>query len=250
LQLGATLDCPNCPILRCVVDTAAALTTGNFHFVAALAKKYPHCVAKLYAPEDYNPIILSGIIQHGGESVMTDLTVGFQFHLPYLMRDGQATSILIATGPHVTVDTIVGLPFIQATCMLINLSNNVADMHVLNASLFPLEYCCAAVHVPIVDEAGAAPTHLSTAHQDLIKEIKALEQQFAASSFVTDVPNNSAIKHVSFGSRAVGQPMLSTTGNPISAIHQDSLLGKHGLFDTPMEYYSDSHSLGDMHNNQ
>jgi hypothetical protein len=33
-------------------------------------------------------------------------------HLPYLTRDGQATSILIATGPHVTVNTIVGLPFI------------------------------------------------------------------------------------------------------------------------------------------
>ncbi len=106
------------------------------------------------------------------------------------------------------------------------------------------------MHVPIVDEAGAAPTHLSTAHQDLIKEIEALEQQFAASSFVANVPNNNAIKCVSFGSRAVGQPMLSTTGNPVSAIRQDSLLGKHGLFDTPMEYYSDPHSLGDMHDNQ
>jgi hypothetical protein len=67
-----------------------------------------------------------------------DLTVGFQFHLPYLMHDGQVTSILIATGPHVTVNTIVGLPFIQATHMIIDLSNNVADMHALDASPFPL----------------------------------------------------------------------------------------------------------------
>ena len=95
-----------------MVDTAAALTTGNFHFVAALAKRYPHCVAKLYAPKDYNPIVLSGIVQRGGESITTDLTVGFQFHLPYLTRDGQAMSILIAIGPHITVNTIVGLPFI------------------------------------------------------------------------------------------------------------------------------------------
>ncbi len=218
--------------------------------MAALAKKYPHCIAKLYAPKDYNPIVLSGIIQRGGELVTMDLTVGFQFHLPYLTRNGQATSILIATGPHVTVNTIVGLPFIQATCMIINLSDNVVDMRVLDASPFPLEYRRAWVHVPIVDEAGAAPTHLSTAHQDLIKEIQALEQQFAASSFVADIPDDSAIKHVSFGSRAVGQPMLSTMGNPVSAICQDSLLGKHGLFDTPMEYYSDPHSLGDMHDNQ
>ncbi len=138
LQLGATLDCPGCLILRCVVDTAAALTTGDFHFVAALAKKYPHCVAKLYAPEDYNPIVLSGIVQRGGESVTTNLTVGFQFHLPYLTCDGQAMSILIATGPHVTVNTIVGLPFIQATCMIIDLSDNVADMRALDASPSPL----------------------------------------------------------------------------------------------------------------
>jgi hypothetical protein len=156
LQLGSTLDCPDCPILRCVVDTAAALTTGNFHFVAALAKKYPHCIAKLYAPKDYNPIVLSGIVQRGGESITTDLTVGFQFHLPYLTRDGQATSILIATGPHITVNTIVGLPFIQATRMIIDLSDNVADMRALDASPFPLEYRRAMVHVPIVDEAGAA----------------------------------------------------------------------------------------------
>jgi hypothetical protein len=98
LQLGSTLDCLDCPILRCVVDTAAALTMGNFHFVTALAKKYPHCVAKLYAPEDYNPFFLSGIVQRGGEPITTDLTVGFQFHLPYLTRNGQAMSILIARG--------------------------------------------------------------------------------------------------------------------------------------------------------
>jgi hypothetical protein len=67
---------------------------------------------------------------------------------------------------------------------------------------------------------------------------------------VANVPNNNAIKRVSFGSLAVGQPMSSTTGNAVSAIHQDSLLGKHALFDTPMEYYSDPHLLGDMHINQ
>ena len=60
--MGPHLIVPIAPFLHCVVDTAAALTTGNFHFVAALAKKYPHCVAKLYAPEDHNPIVLSVII--------------------------------------------------------------------------------------------------------------------------------------------------------------------------------------------
>jgi hypothetical protein len=156
LQLGNTLDCADCPVLRCVVDTAAALMTGNFHFIAALAKKYPHCVTKIYVPEDYNPIVLSGIVQCGGESVTTKLTVGFQFGLPYKTCDGQDTSILIATGPHITVNTIIGLPFIQATRMIIDLSDNVVDMRALFTSPFPLEYCRATVHVPIVDEANAA----------------------------------------------------------------------------------------------
>ncbi len=65
LQLGTDLDCPNCPIVQCVVDTAVALSTRNFHFVAAVAKRYPHCIAKIYVPKDYNPIVLSGIVQRG-----------------------------------------------------------------------------------------------------------------------------------------------------------------------------------------
>ena len=127
LQLGSTDEGADCPVLRCVVDTAAALTTGNFHFVAAVAKCYPHCVAKIFVPNDYSPIVLSGIVQHGGESVTTELSVGFQFHLPYLTKEGEPTSILVATGPHVTVNMIVGLPFIQATRGIIDFADNVAD---------------------------------------------------------------------------------------------------------------------------
>jgi hypothetical protein len=32
IHLQNNLDCPNCPVVQCVVDTAAALSTGNFHF--------------------------------------------------------------------------------------------------------------------------------------------------------------------------------------------------------------------------
>jgi hypothetical protein len=53
--------------------------------------------------------------------------------------------------------------------MIIDLSNNVADMHALMTSPFPLEYCRAMVHVSIVDEDNAARIHLSTTHQDMIK---------------------------------------------------------------------------------
>ncbi len=152
LQFGTELGCANCPVIHCVVDTAAELSTGNFHFVAAVAKQYPHCVAKLFVPKDYNPVVLSGIVQRGGESITTELRVGFQFHLPYLTKEGNNTSILIATGPHVTVNTIIGLPFIQATRAVIDLADNVAELRALDAPLFLLKYRCATVHAPIVDE--------------------------------------------------------------------------------------------------
>jgi hypothetical protein len=130
LKLGTDANAANNPVLCCVVDTAAALATDNFHFASAIAKKFPHCLAKLYIPNDYTPIIPLGIVQCGKESVTTKLTVGFQFHLPYFTRTGQPTSILIASGPHVVVavNTIVGLPFIQATGMVIDLSDHIADL--------------------------------------------------------------------------------------------------------------------------
>ena len=71
-------------------------------------------MAKLYIPRDYNPIVLSGIVQCRGEPITMELTVSFQFHLPYSTKEGNLTSILIAMGPHVTVNMIVGLSFIQA----------------------------------------------------------------------------------------------------------------------------------------
>jgi hypothetical protein len=42
LKFGTLLDNPDCPSVRCLVDTGAALTTGNFHYVAAIAKRFPH----------------------------------------------------------------------------------------------------------------------------------------------------------------------------------------------------------------
>jgi hypothetical protein len=54
LQLGLVLNCGNCPAIRCVVNTAAALTTGNLHFFAEIAKAYPHTVASIHSPLAYH----------------------------------------------------------------------------------------------------------------------------------------------------------------------------------------------------
>jgi hypothetical protein len=113
IQLGLTLGCSNGPAIQCVINTTTALTTGNFHFFAQIAKAYPHTVTAIFSHVNYSPIVLSSIIQQNGKSVTTDLTVAFQFHMPYLTREGAPSTLLVATGPHVTVNTILGLPFIS-----------------------------------------------------------------------------------------------------------------------------------------
>ncbi len=86
IQLSLTLNDSNGPSIQCVVDTAAALCTGNCHFVAAIAKQYSHCVTKIFLSEDYSPTILLGIVQDDDWAITTDLPVAFMFHLPYQGR--------------------------------------------------------------------------------------------------------------------------------------------------------------------
>jgi hypothetical protein len=132
IQLGLTLGCNNCPAIRCVIDTTAALTTGNFHFFAQIAKAYLHTVAAIYSHTDYTPIVLSGIVQQNGKSVTTDLIVAFQVHMPYLTQEGAPSTLLVATGPHVMVNAILGLPFIQQTHMMIDVADQVAELRSLD----------------------------------------------------------------------------------------------------------------------
>jgi hypothetical protein len=123
LQLGATLGGPDSPSFRAVIDTAAALTTGNLHFFAKIAKAFPHMVAAIYAPKDYAPITLSGIVEQNGESITTKLLVAFKFKLPYFTKDGNATTFMVAAGPNITVNTILGLPFIKQSKMIVDVAD-------------------------------------------------------------------------------------------------------------------------------
>jgi hypothetical protein len=97
LQLGADINNSSCPSIRCVVDTAAALCTSNYHFFLAIVKWFPQCVAKIFFAEDSSLITHSGITQDNANTIMTDIPVAFQFHLPYLTKDGSASSFEVAT---------------------------------------------------------------------------------------------------------------------------------------------------------
>ena len=166
--------------------------------------------------------------------------VGFQFNLPYLTKDGDTTSLLIATGPHVTVNAIIGLPFIQATRAVIDLADNVAELRALDAPPFPLEYCRATVHVPIVDEGNEHPVHMAGAYDDLIAEINALERYFTSANLVRAESEDTVdgSRSVHFGARPVTSNHVSQTTLQ-SALAHSTKLGSSGFVGDPMDHYGD-----------
>ena len=108
LGLGPTEETPNCPDIRCAVDTCAGLNTGSYRYLMALARKFPHCLYRIYTSEQFAPIVLSGIVQDGENAVTTSLDCTFQFYLPYTLRgDGGSCMISIAAGKDVAVNFIL-----------------------------------------------------------------------------------------------------------------------------------------------
>ena len=106
-----------------------------------LAKRFPHCVARIFAPKDCAPIILSGIVQPSDQAaVTTDLEVGWQFHLPYKTKSNEEAMCAIATGPHVSVNTIIGIPFQTATGTIIDLVNNRVECKYLDRPPFTIDF--------------------------------------------------------------------------------------------------------------
>ena len=116
LQTGTSNEEKDCPNLHCVFDTGASLSTANFHFMEAVVCQYPHILKWVYMPANYASIVLFVIVTSSNdEPIMVELLVGFETHLPYLTKNRSETSLLVATGPDVDVNLILGLPFIKAT---------------------------------------------------------------------------------------------------------------------------------------
>jgi hypothetical protein len=168
IQFGANLDCPNCFLICCAVNSGNAFTTGNFHFFASVAKRFPHCIANMYTPDDYAPIVLSGIVQLNEESVTTESEVGFLFHLPYRTREGNTASLMVATGPNVSVNTIIGLPFTKVMGKILDLVDEVMDCRYLDCPPFPVDFRRTSNHVPVMDEPSDTPANHATSHLQII----------------------------------------------------------------------------------
>jgi hypothetical protein len=250
IQFGADLDCPNCPSIHCAIDLCAALTTGNFHFFASVAKCFPHCIAKMYTPDNYAPIVLSGIVQSNEESVTTELEVGFLFHLPFRTWEGNTVSLMVATGPNISINTIIGLPFMKATGMILDLVDKVVDCRYLACPPFPVDFCRTSNHMPVMDKPSDTPANHATSHLQITKEVKNIKHyinakvlaggstltpktlavHFGSKSPVCTVIDNNSSSAASHSTTDMSMRWVPPPGLPEDYDnYQASVLGKDGL---------------------
>jgi hypothetical protein len=75
------------------------------------------------------------------------------------MLDGDNLCFMVATGPNVSVNTIIGLPFIKGTGMIIDTVDNMTECKYLNCPPFPIDYRRTSNHVPVMDKLSAPVNH-------------------------------------------------------------------------------------------
>ncbi len=72
------------------------------------------------------------------------------------MKDGSTTSFVIATGPQVSINTVLSLLLIIATGMIINFVDKVVEAKRLDCPPFKIDFCSATKIIPATD--NKAPT--------------------------------------------------------------------------------------------
>ncbi len=91
--------------------------------------------------------------------------------------EGTPTSLVVTTGCDVTVNIILGLPFITQTKMVINTANQVAEMRALDSPTFAINFHCAMCAIPAINDKIAASN--ATKFVDIAKEVEGIEAFFA-----------------------------------------------------------------------
>jgi hypothetical protein len=116
----------------------------------AVIRQYSHILKNLCLPAEYASIVLSGIVTANNDTpVTTELPVGFEIHLPYMTKNGNETSFLVAAGTDVAVNLIIGLPFIKATGMIGDFVDNVCQAKHLLCDPFPIDFRRAMKSIPV-----------------------------------------------------------------------------------------------------
>ncbi len=96
--------------------------------------------------------------------------------MPYLTPEWHPTTLLITCGPIIRVNTILGLPFIQATKTVLDAADQVAELCALDMPPFALDFRHAMCTVPSISN----PTNDATGTNfaNIIKEVARIEALF------------------------------------------------------------------------
>jgi hypothetical protein len=175
LAIGQSITGPQFT-LSAAYDTCAALCVGHLGFHLAIAQELPHLVKSLiWAKDEYTPITLSGIVSDSSDKKATKpipamkptsiLPAIIEYHMPYKSREGYQTSLKIALGDNVSVNTIIGLSMIRPAKFSLDLSDDVMEPGVLDTEPFPVIYKPTIRSMPDfsnVDEAAIKSLHSSS----------------------------------------------------------------------------------------
>jgi hypothetical protein len=135
-------------------------------------------------------------------AVTTDQEVGWQFYLPYKTKSGEDAMFAVVTGPHLAVNTILGIPFQKHTGGIIDLINDRVQCKYLDCPPFTIDFRQTLNHVPVMDEPSAqTQAHFSTNYSRVIKDIENLEQLYDAKVLAICSTTVSKKPAVSFGSK-------------------------------------------------
>ena len=229
LQPGTVAEERDCPNLRCVFNTGAALSTANFHFMEAVVRQFPHILKRIYMPAEYAAIVLSRIVNSSNdEPITTELPVGFEIHLPYLTKDGSETSLLVAAGPDVAVNLILGLPFIKATGMIGDFVDNVCQAKHLMCETFPIDFKHALKSIPVFT-AAPAPCNIGDT-RDVPHVLAALRTLFPRSHDTSSVDVSITTKRTRFSLADCWIPPMSSDSSASTDAndYQHQVLGDLG----------------------
>jgi len=208
-------------MVRGAVDTCASVTTASYSFMRQITELYPSIVQAVYHTKDgaYMPITLSGVVKEdsAGTFCNTELPVVFNIHLPYLTTENEPSILQIACGHNVSVNLLLGLPFLQGAKAQIDLHACLINFQYLQNLQLPMEYQRCRL-TPLMDitklEAERASVHFGD-YADLRHDLQALDAWF----YGTAVPSHASGKRpkpdLPPGAAMVGQGISSNAAASI-----------------------------------
>jgi hypothetical protein len=210
--------------MPCTLDSAASLSTGSLPYLSKLAIEAPWTVHSVLTAKHYSPLVLSGVVQQDGAPVTTELPCAFIFKTPYKTHDGQPVTIIIAAGPHVNVNCILGMPFLQATQMIMDFKDNVAECSSLACPPFPIIHKRASLTLPALRDTGKVDAN---AYEPYGSFIAAVEKMTAEVLAAYKAPPLSPTKRIRFNledgtSTIISQNVLADYLSRLNAINATS----------------------------